>query len=291
MDPIPGQRIDDLRPVPPLPGWIGTGAQSGRVEDAAFRAGAALAHLALAASQPQVPQALWRARLALGAAEICTGHSGRPEAAGPLRDTLAFLRPGDAPGPGGEILRHWRAAVAGPLRPAALRPLLATLDEGVVAQALARGQHGNAVQQAAAALGAVLLDRPRRTVPALILADAVLSRGLGLDRLLPLLGAGLGPRDLMRPEEDLHLACHRAILRAAGPALGLAADLERRAARLRAVAPKLRARGAEQAVALFLTHDALPPAALTGIMSDRAARRFWALREMSGRDSFRLYGL
>ncbi|MFC0199242.1 DUF1403 family protein, partial [Paracoccus rhizosphaerae] len=71
-----------------------------------------------------------------------------------------------------------------------------------------------------------------------------------------------------------------------------------RAARLQAVAPGLRARGADRAVALFLSHDALAPSALTGIMSDRAARRLCdrlveldAVRELTGRPSFRLYGL
>ena len=80
--------------------------------------------------------------------------------------------------------------------------------------------------------------------------------------------------------------------------MALAADLTRRGARLRAVAPKLRAKGAPRAVELFLSCDALAPAALTGILSDRAARRLCdrlvdlgAVRELTGRDSFRLYGV
>ena len=81
----------------------------------------------------------------------------------------------------------------------------------------------------------------------------------------------------------------------------MAADLVRKAERLRAVAPKLRARGAGEAVEMFLARDALTPSALTmgvrGGMSDRAARRLCdrlvalgALRELTGRDSFRLFG-
>ncbi len=77
----------------------------------------------------------------------------------------------------------------------------------------------------------------------------------------------------------------------------MAADLARRAARLQAVVPKLRARGSGRAVEMFLAHDALAPAAFA-FMSDRAARRLCdrlvslgAVRELTGRDTFRLYGL
>lgn len=80
----------------------------------------------------------------------------------------------------------------------------------------------------------------------------------------------------------------------------MAADLSRRAALLQAVAPKLRAKTAPAAVAQFLSRDAVAPAALTAGagMSDRAARRLCdrlvdlgAVRELTGRDSFRLYGV
>jgi len=81
-------------------------------------------------------------------------------------------------------------------------------------------------------------------------------------------------------------------------ASGLASDLTRRVARLREVVPKLRAQGSDDAVALFLSQDALPPMALTSLRSDRAARRFCdrlvdlgAVRELTGRDTFRLYGV
>ena len=70
----------------------------------------------------------------------------------------------------------------------------------------------------------------------------------------------------------------------------------RRAGRLHAVAPKLCAKGAGEAVQLFLCRDAVTPAALP--LPDRAARRLCdrlvdlgAVRELTGRDTFRLYGL
>lgn len=112
---------------------------------------------------------------------------------------------------------------------------------------------------------------------ALILADAVLAKSLGRDHLLPLLALALKPRDLRKQGHDLRLACHRAVVAGARQAVPLAADLARAAARLKAVAPKLRAKGADRAVDLFLMRDALAPAALAseshGGMSDRAARR------------------
>ena len=76
----------------------------------------------------------------------------------------------------------------------------------------------------------------------------------------------------------------------------MAADLAPRAARLHAVAPKLRAKGAGAAVEMFLTRDAMAPSSLP--LPDRAARRLCdrlvslgAVREVTGRDSFRLYGV
>jgi hypothetical protein len=94
----------------------------------------------------------------------------------------------------------------------------------------------------------------------------------------------------------LRLACHRAVVTSAADTVPMAVDLARRAARLRAVVPKLRAKGAGDAVDIFLSRDAVMPAALP--LSDRAARRLCdrlvelgVVRELSGRDTFRLYGI
>ncbi|MDZ7575307.1 MAG: DUF1403 family protein [Pseudotabrizicola sp.] len=113
---------------------------------------------------------------------------------------------------------------------------------------------------------------------------------------MPILTTGLKPRDLHRTDETLRLACYRTVVMSARPAVQMAADLNRRADRLRAVAPKLRAKPAGQAVGLFLAQDALAPQALTGVMSNRAARRLCdrlvslgAVRELTGRGTFRLY--
>ena len=207
------------------------------------------------------------------------------------------MRPGDRPGPAGEILRAWTRAVARPITAAALGAVLEGVGGEVVAASLGAAG-GTPVDRAAGGLEAVLADGPRAGTAASILADAVLSKALGLDRILPLLSLALTPRDLSLRGDGLRLACHRAAVAGAGQALPMAADLARRAEHLRAAAPKLRAKGAGRAVDLFLARDAVAPAALTAFMSDRAARRLCdrlvdlgAVRELTGRDSFRLYGL
>lgn len=108
----------------------------------------------------------------------------------------------------------------------------------------------------------------------------------------------LKSRDLRLRGDDLRLTCYRAIGTGAGQAVGLAADLARRAARLKAVAPRLRAKGAGRAVEMFLSQDAVTPAGLTEVVSDRAARRMCdrlvelgVVRELTGRSAFRLYGV
>jgi len=285
--------------IPRLPGWI-TAGPAQTLEDVAFSAGAALAHLDLLKRAEHLPAALWRDRLALAAAEACAGFAGRRETMAALRDALHLTRPGDHPGPGGEIALRWSRAAERPLSAVSLGRALPGLAAERIALCL--GAEGAPVARAAAVLEALLTEAPRAETGALILADAALARAAGWAHLLPLLATGLKPRDLRLRGGDLHLACHRALVTAARPATNLAADLTRRAARLREVAPKLRARGADQAVTLFLSRDAQAPAELTasgqGCMSDRAARRLCdrlvalgALRELTGRDTFRLYGL
>jgi hypothetical protein len=288
--------VIDARAFPPLPGWM-VSAPAETLKDAPFRSGAALAHLHLVAADPVLPQALWRARLALSAAEVCVALAGRRETAGALRDALHLTRPGDHPGPAGEVFRRWTRAVARPISGTNLHKAIPDLTVEQIAICLDAGS-GNPVDRAAAVLEVVLRDAPRAEAAALILADAALAQAMGWDHVLPLLATGLKPRDLRKRDDALRLACHRALVIAAGQAVALAADLARRAGRLHAVAPKLRAKGAEQAVALFLTRDALAPAALAAFMSDRAARRLCdrlvelgAVRELTGRDSFRLYGV
>ena len=291
----PALTADALSMLPPMAGWI-VSAPAETPEAAAFRSGAALAHLGLAAQAAEVPQALWRDRLALAAAEVCAGLAGRREDARALRDAVHLTRPGDDPGPAGRLLRQWSRAVAGPISVAALARALEGVTPEQVALCLdAVGP--TPVDRAAWVIEAVLTDSPRLQTPALVLADAVLAKSLGRDHILPLISLTLKPRDLRLRGDDLRLACHRAAALGAGQALPLAGELARAAARLRAAMPQLRAKAAARAMDQFLNRDALAPGALD-FMSDRAARRLCdrlvalgALRELTGRATFRLYGL
>lgn len=286
--------ISDLDKLPRMPSWV-TSARAETLEDVAFLSGAALSHLHVVLGYEEVPQALLRDRLALRAAEACVAFSGRPERAGELRDAVHLLRPGDLPGPAGETYLAWRRAVERPVSVKALGRALPTFERGQIAAWLDAGQ-GAPVNRAAMVLEAVLTQAPRADVGALIFADAALAQAFGWSHLVPLLAPGLKRADLRKRGDDLRLACFRAVTASAIEAVHLAADLTRRADRLTAVAPKLRAKGAAEAVAMFLSRDAVAPAALP--LPDRAARRLCdrlvdlgAVRELTGRDTFRLYGV
>jgi hypothetical protein len=284
----------DLETIPLMPSWV-ISARVETLEDVAFLSGAALNHLHLVLLTDATPKPLLRDRLALRAAEACVAREGRPERSGALRDAVHLLRPGDLPGPAGEIFQCWLRAVERLVSVKTLGRALPGIEVEQIGAWLAEGQ-GAPVTRAATVLEAVLRGAPRAEVAALVLADAALAQALGWDYQVPLLAAGLKRSDLRKRGEDLRFACHQAVTVSAVEAVRCAADLSRRAAQLQAVAPKLRAKGAGEAVEMFLTRDAVAPSALP--LPDRAARRLCdrlvdlgAVRELTGRDTFRLYGV
>jgi hypothetical protein len=85
---------------------------------------------------------------------------------------------------------------------------------------------------------------------------------------------------------------------AAAEACALAIGIAANAARLREAAPKLRAKGAGQVVTLLLNEDAVSGTLRTDHLTRWGTRRvferlldFNAVRELSGRQSFKLFGL
>lgn len=286
--------INDLDMLPQIPAWI-TSAQAKSLEETAFLSGGALNHLCVMLATTDIPQALLRERLALRAAEICVAISGRPERAAELRDEVHLLRAGDLPGPAGETYFAWRRAVERPISVQTLHRALPAINVHLIDE-LFDLCRGSPMTHAATIMEKVLTEVPRSEVAGLILTDAALARALGWDHVLPLLALGLKRTDLRKRGDDLRMAYYRAVVTSVIEAVRLSADLTRRAAQLRTVAPKLRAKGAGEALKMFLTQDAIAPTALP--LSDRAARRLCdrlvnlgAVRELTGRDTFRLYGV
>ncbi len=164
------------------------------------------------------------------------------------------------------------------------------------------GEREGPAVAAAAEIAAVSMKlRPDSEPLALWLADAVLAHRLKWPAPVPLLASQLrrvALRAAPKHDDSVWLtSCALAYARAAACAADLYADLARRATKLAAVAPQLRGKDADQMVAILLMEDA--QAAASGkTASDRSSRRLFerlvelgAARELTGRSSFRLYGL
>jgi len=277
---------DDVETLPKMPAWV-TSARTETPEDVAFLSGAMLTHLDLVVHHGALPSPLFRDRLSVLSAEACLKFAGRPERAADLRDEVHLARPGDTLGPGGVVLAAWRKHARVPLK--------GSVRDGQLPLAAA-----------AIALQTALETDPGNEPAALIAADTALAQSLGWSHMVPLLAFGVSRRDLRQRDLDLRLACARAVVSAGQIVAPLAQDLVRRARRLSAVAPNLRAKGAGAAVSLFLSTDALSPTvALSPVvhgsrthMTGRSARRLCdrlvtlgVVRELTGRDTSRLYGL
>lgn len=314
MDPLAG-----FSPSPPrVPSWA---LPAGGVEhdaDAAFYAGAALNALdSLVRSEP-IWAGAWRQRLALRCAAAAVRLAGRSEDEADLRDAW-HLRPADGdPGPAGNIFGAWRQLASRPsaidaTRLAEMVDLLGLRwDDGFAELPGAIDdvvRSGRPAPFAAAAIaGLVVAVSPGAELLAWWCADFFVAQKLRWPKPVPLLmaqviapafraGDSLGKR--IRPGgEEVERAVCLALAQGADNALRLDADLSRRAERLAAVAPKLRAKGAGEVIRRLLEDDVVPGSLTTKTLSRFGARRlferlqtFEAVRELSGRDSFRLFGL
>jgi hypothetical protein len=262
----------------------------------------------------------------LRAATACAALARRREDAGALRDAEHIFSPGagsDAnAGPAGRIHRLWRGFAARPAgfdqqnlrRAADLLELPRDLDFEALAATLRRLAQGLENPLAAAARAGSttmrMLDgapRAETEILALWLSDLMLAQKLGWEAPIALLATTIARPSLRsaghrtRPDDAKWLLhCAKAAGLAAQDAHKLAVDLARRSAKLLAVLPKLRAKRAGRVITLLLDDDAVAPAtaAKAAGLSDRASRRLFdrlvelkVVRELSGRPSFRLYGL
>lgn len=317
MKPFDDLRAVGQRPVPKVPAWARQRAEVPCDVDAGYLAGAALNSLDNLVRNSPVWAGVWRQRLALKSTAAAARLLGRTEDEPALRDALLFRATGDDAGPAGNILLAWRrlASRSTSLGEETLRPTAELLDvkwDETLAEAVAGAQDMMASPRPAPVIAAKLAAgfyraRPDAELLAFWLADAMLAHRLGWAVPVPLLVGQVNAavfktgasRQRIRPGgEGWDRAIMLAYATAAAEACDLAADLAKRSSRLLEVAPKLRAKGSAEVVKLLLEDDALPASWSSTKLSARGARRLFerlqglgAVREFSGRSTFRLYGL
>lgn len=260
------------------------------------------------------PLRLLANRLALAAAEATSKLEGRLAREADIRDAYLLTPPGEAPGPDGDLLAFWRDVarlrVGGAGEVAALvDPDFSSLVGIWLDAGLERARTHGPLSGCVAVLRAVLQADDRAERVACLLSDVALARALNWTTVRSVSAQRVTKaalRELTKEGQGAELAVQVRILESIEEMIRLARDLARRGEALRVVAPKLRAKGSDAAVDLFLTEDAVAPASMlapfirgTSIpMTSRAARRFCdrlvelgVARELTGRSTFRLYGI
>lgn len=242
---------------------------------------------------------------------------GRGEEEAAIRDAVLLTSAGDDPGPTGKVflatrmLAHRNGTIT-TLFVREVAELLGMKWDDSLASILeivdSANQSGRAAPFAVADLiTAISAVRPDAEMLALGLGELVLAQKLNWPKTVPLLLPGrfgpafrtIGGRGRVRPGEPAYpKAICLALVDGVDAALRSGGEIDRRAARLLAVAPKLRTKGAEPVIRRLLTEDAVPASAPGSTLSRWAANRLFerlesldAVRELSGRASFRIFGL
>lgn len=311
----PATISDHSRNLPKLPGWVISGRPE-TLETVAVRSGAAFTVLDQLIDDPRhnVPLKLLANRSALLAATATSKLEGRLTREVDIRDAYHLTPLGEARGPDGDLLAFWRDAVH--LRANGVDELTKIVGTDLkgdmdvwIDMGLARARKFGPLAGCAAVLKTVLSSNDRAERVASLLSDFVLARALSWKTVLPVTAQRLTKatlRDLTAEGQGSEMAVQVRILDSIEKTIRLARDLTHCANALRNVSPKLRAKGSEAAVDLFLREDAVAPASMlspyirgTSVpMTDRAARRFCdrlvelgVARELTGRSTYRLYGI
>jgi hypothetical protein len=316
---IPRAPPFDVQPYSPpvIPAWANPRGFIGNEVDAAFMAGAVLNTLeGLIRAEPLWIGA-WRQRLALQCAVAAVRLAGRNEDEAALRDSWVLRKPGDDLGPAGNILAAWKrlASRSSYVDTGMLEDIAELLDlPWNTAFAELPGRLDDLVQSgrsapsvAALIVAEVVALRPDAELLAWWLADLVLAQRLRWPIPVPLLMSQRfnaafrqdGGRGRIFPgEAGFDKSVSIALAQACVDANRLAAEIARRAEKLSAAVPKLRAKGAGDAIRLLLEEDAVSGGLQTPKLTRWGSRRlferlseFDAVRELSGRATFRVYGL
>jgi hypothetical protein len=313
----------DLLPVDPplvpvLPVWARPRGLVLHDVDAAYLAGAALNSLDNLVRQDTPWAGAWRQRLALRNAAAAVNLTGRHEDESALRDTHFLRGMGDDPGPSGHLLMAWRRLASRTtkydeetVRSVAEQHFALNWDDNL-AEVVANAEDMVVSSRPAPVLAAeiaaaVYRARPDAELLGFWLADMLLAQKFRWPIAVPLLMGQVASsvfksgedRKRIRPgAEGWGRAVFLAYATAAAEACDLGIELAQRAATLITVAPKLRAKGSGDVIKLLLSDDAVPGSWSSPKLSARGARRLFdrlgelgAVRELSGRPTFRLYGL
>ncbi|CAM5334883.1 hypothetical protein ATER59S_00024 [Aquamicrobium terrae] len=315
--PTPDSTPPDRQKLPSVPGWAVPRGPVASDGEAGFLAGAALNSLDNLVRDAPAWAGAWRQRLALTCAASAAALAGRTEDERQIRDAWCLRSPGADPGPAGNFFAAWRHFCdrsphmdVDSLRAVADRLGLRWGDEfvalpGFLDDLVHSGRPAPLL--AAAILVEVERLRPDAKLLGWWLADLTIAARLRWPFAVPLLITQARSQAFRNPDgrgkiwpdgEKFERAICVALALAAVDACLLAGEIAPRAARLAEVAPKLRAKGAGEVVQLLLDQDAVPGTLRTEKLTRWGARRlferlqtFDAVRELSGRASFRLYGV
>ncbi len=309
---------NDLSNLPKRPSWVTSGPAE-TPETVAFRSGAALTLLdaLICETSHTVPVKLLANRLALKAATATSKLEGRLTREADIRDAYHLTRDGEARGPDGDLLAFWRQAAQLRLKDKSWREDLTRLadpnfeDDVIrwVEQGADCAKMRGPLAGCAAVMRTVLEADDRAERLACLLSDVVLAHNVNWASLLPTAARHLTKpmlRELVADPQHGEQKVSQHLLKSLENTISDARDLSNKATMLRSVAPKLRAKGSDAAVALFLSEDAVASSTMlspiiqgtTIPMTDRAARRLCdrlvelgVVQELTGRPTFRLYGV
>jgi len=302
---VPSPAPIDLSSLPPsvaVPPWLRRpGPQF--IENPRFLSGAALVLLDRIARGDHTLSRLWRQRLALKAAVHAMRYKQRTEDETALRDAFYFRKVNDDPGPAGNNLMAWRSL--GTHDALSERSLWSDVLQHRLelpkwaditpishppTSAGPRGHFAGAMSEIIAILP------PHQPFAAIWLSDMLLAASFNWTAPVPLLAGHIRHGDL-KASASLPDIVSRAYTAAALEAVDLFNEIKRAALTLAAAASSLRSKAAIPTIKLLLCEDAVRPADGKAA-SARANRRIFerlhelgAVRELTGRPTFRLYGI
>lgn len=308
-----------LPPVYTVPSWARAEASGNSLESAVFSAAIALKCLDdLVRSEP-VWLGCWRSHQALLCANATCQWLRLKADEHSLRDAVLLSEQSGDPGPAGRVLQIYQKlsrrtpvlsskTVATLTQALGLQPMCdADLASLVEVMETTLQAHQPPLLTAAALIASFSRLCPDGEVLGWILADMILAAKLGWHAPVPMLvrarfnpamRSSQGKGQLKPDYADFTSAFCLAFGEVSQQALNSATSIARRAETLLAVAPKLRSKGAQTIIHKLLEEDSILATAPDSGLSRWAAARlfarlddFGAVREVSGRSSFKIYGL